>query len=351
VSVQTLTPSAARTAQSAASPREDAVTAFLGALLVGGVLTDAWAHTNRLSTLESFFTPWHAMLYTGFAATAAWTVWLAYRRRTGPRWWREAWPAGYAVGAVGAAMFAVGGLGDMAWHTVFGIEVGLKTALSPSHLLLDAGAVMLLTSPLRSWWAAGSDGGLRALAGMVSMGLGVTMATVLLLNVSPFSPLVGDAPTQVYEPGLTNEGHLTAVRAFGAYVIMTLVLIVPFLLAHRRRATFGVATALVALVAAFAVLTFDAPKIQLTAAAGAIIGAALADLAVVRLDAVRGPDARWRLSLAGATVAALVWSGHLLGVQIAAGVRWPPEIWAGTILVCALTAGLLGGLATRPRTS
>jgi hypothetical protein len=348
VSVQTLTPSVTRTAQNLASPREDAVTAFFGALLVGGVLTDAWAHTNRLATIESFFTPWHAMLYTGFAATAAWTVWLAYRRRTSARWWREAWPAGYAVGAVGAAMFAIGGLGDMAWHTVFGIEVGLKTALSPSHLLLDVGAVVLLTSPLRSWWAAGS-GGLRAVAGMVSMGLGVTMATVLLLNVSPFSPLVGDAPTQPYEPGLTNEGHLTAVRAFASYVIMTLVLVVPFLLAHRRRATFGVATALVGFVSAFAVLTFDLPTTQLTAAVAALVAAALADLAVVRLDAVRGPDAPWRLPIAGATVAGLVWSGHLLGVHIAAGVRWPPEIWAGTVVICALVAGLLGGLATRPR--
>ena len=86
MSVQTVSLGAIRTAVSVTSPREDAVTAFLGALLVGGVLTDAWAHTNRLSTLENFFTPWHAMLYTGFAATAAWTVWLAYRRRTTPRW-------------------------------------------------------------------------------------------------------------------------------------------------------------------------------------------------------------------------------------------------------------------------
>jgi hypothetical protein len=340
VSVQTVSLGAIRTAVSVTSPREDAVTAFLGALLVGGVLTDAWAHTNRLSTLENFFTPWHAMLYTGFAATAAWTVWLAYRRRTTPRWWRDAWPAGYAVGAVGAAMFAAGGVGDMAWHTIFGIEVGLKTALSPTHLLLDMGAVLLLTSPLRSWWAANS-GGPRAAAGLVSMGLGVTMATVLLLNVSPF---VDTAPTQTYEPGLTNASHLAAVRGFSGYLIFTVVLVAPFLLAHRRRATFGAATAVVGLVAAFAVLTFDAPRVQLIAAVTALVGAALADLAVVRLDAVRGPDAALRLPIAGALVAALVWSGHLLGLHLATGVHWPPELWAGTVVLTALLGALLGGL-------
>ena len=343
MSAQTLTP--ARTALNVTSPREDAVTAFLGALLVGGVLTDAWAHTNRLATIESFFTPWHAMLYTGFTATAGWTVWLAYRRRATARWWRDAWPAGYAVGALGAAMFAVGGVGDMLWHTIFGIEVGLDAALSPSHLMIDLGAVLLLTSPMRSWWST-AEGGLRAGAGVVSMALGATMAAVLLLNVSPF---VRPAPTEPYVPGLSNAEHLTAVRGLGSYLITTVLLVVPFLLAHRRRATFGAATVLVAFVSAFVIITFDLPRVETTAAVAAVVGAALADLAVVRLDAVRGIDAPLRLPIAGAVVAALVWSGHLLGLHLAAGVAWPPELWAGTIVLASLLAALLGGLASRPR--
>src|SRR5262245_45528935 len=84
------------------NPVEDAVTATLGVLLVGGSLTDAWAHTNIINELESFFTPWHALLYGGFTATAAWTFWLAYRRKAeARRWWRDAWPVGYGAGAVG----------------------------------------------------------------------------------------------------------------------------------------------------------------------------------------------------------------------------------------------------------
>src|SRR5262245_28799356 len=34
------------------------------AWLVAGAYLDAWAHTNR-SNLETFFTPWHAVLYSG----------------------------------------------------------------------------------------------------------------------------------------------------------------------------------------------------------------------------------------------------------------------------------------------
>jgi hypothetical protein len=35
---------------------------------------DAWAH-NNLAQLETFFTPWHAVLYSGFVALAGW-MWL-----------------------------------------------------------------------------------------------------------------------------------------------------------------------------------------------------------------------------------------------------------------------------------
>jgi len=347
VAVQTIQTETGPTTRVVATRREDAITAFLGALLVGGVLTDAWAHTNRLSTLESFFTPWHGLLYAGFASTAAWTFYLAYRRRaTAPRWWRDAWPAGYAWGAVGAIGFGIGGVADMIWHTVFGIEVGLKAGLSPSHLLIDLSSVALLTSPVRSWWAA-NENGARAVSGIVSTGLGATMATVLLLNVSPF---VDTAPTRAYLPGFDTPVHLAAVRGMAEYLVFTIVLIAPFLLAHRRRATLGVATGVVAFVAAFAVVTFDLPRPQLAAAIGAVVGAFLADLAVVRLDAVRGPDAPGRLPIAGAVATVLIWSVQLLGLHLAAGVLWPPELWAGTIALSAGLAALLGGLAARPRT-
>ena len=31
---------------------------------IGGLFLDGWAHTN-LPRLETFFTPWHAVLYSG----------------------------------------------------------------------------------------------------------------------------------------------------------------------------------------------------------------------------------------------------------------------------------------------
>jgi hypothetical protein len=55
------------------SSRVDAVTMLLGTWLLVGLVVDGWAH-NNLQALESFFTPWHALFYSGVAATAVWVL-------------------------------------------------------------------------------------------------------------------------------------------------------------------------------------------------------------------------------------------------------------------------------------
>ena len=37
--------------------------------LIVGIFVDGWAHNNDKP--ETFFTPWHALFYSGFLATAA----------------------------------------------------------------------------------------------------------------------------------------------------------------------------------------------------------------------------------------------------------------------------------------
>ena len=40
---------------------------------VGGLFVDGWAHTHN-KVDQSFFTPWHAILYSGWAVTALFLV-------------------------------------------------------------------------------------------------------------------------------------------------------------------------------------------------------------------------------------------------------------------------------------
>lgn len=326
------------------SRREDLITVLLGACLIGGALSDGWAHANIVETIEGFFTPWHGLLYAGFTGTAAWTFWLAYQRReVAPRWWRDGWPAGYRIGALGVVVFFAGGLADMVWHETLGVEVGLDAGFSPSHLLLDGGAVLLLTSPLRSWWASG-EGGLRSVTGVASMTLGVMAPTILINHSTAF---LTAAPT---EPIGTAGVQQSAILGVDAYLVTTVALGVPFLLTHRRRATLGAAAAIVAGPALFCMVMFGFPRPQLVAAVMAVVGGFVADLVLSRLDAVRGVDAPLRLPLAGAVFAAAVWGGHLLGLAVTDGIGWTPEVWTGIVVLTALEGALLGGLAARPVT-
>jgi hypothetical protein len=154
----TLAPAVERTA--AASRAVSAVRARGGALrwlmlatsawLVGGIYLDGWAHNH--GKVDSFFTPWHAVLYSGYAASAAVlvaSVRLEARRLRAPR--------GYGLAVLGVVIFGLAGALDMLWHIVFGVEVNVSALLSPTHLLLATGATLIVLGPLRAAWLADED--------------------------------------------------------------------------------------------------------------------------------------------------------------------------------------------------
>lgn len=128
----------------------DWVMSVLGVLLVAGVFQDGWAH-NHGRVDQSFFTPWHAVLYgimalNGFVLGAV----AVYNRFVRKLLLRDALPFAYWPALIGVCIFALGGVFDLWWHTKFGIEEDLQALVSPSHLLLAAGASLILTAPLRS---------------------------------------------------------------------------------------------------------------------------------------------------------------------------------------------------------
>lgn len=131
-----------------ASPRLlDWTVAVLGIWLIGAVHFDAWAH-HRVA-LETCFTPWHGVLYAGFLALAAVLAGTAIRhRRRG-----EAMPAGYDLSLGGVIVFLAGGVADMIWHTLLGIEVDVEALLSPPHLMLALGGALIVAGPIRSAWS------------------------------------------------------------------------------------------------------------------------------------------------------------------------------------------------------
>ena len=131
------------------SLRFDWIMVVVSVWWLGGLFIDGWAHSN-IPQLETFFTPWHAILYSGYLLNAILLVGTLYLNHARGLPWRKAIPTGYELSLVGVPLFAIGGIGDMIWHTLFGFEIGTEQVLSPTHLVLATSGILMMTGPLRA---------------------------------------------------------------------------------------------------------------------------------------------------------------------------------------------------------
>ena len=335
---------------------QDLVTVLLATWLVVGVFVDGWAH-NNLASLETFFTPWHALFYSGFLATALWVLRVVTRHlnaRPAGQPWTAAVPAGYGLGLAGLVVFAVGGAADTVWHTLLGVEVSIPALLSPPHLTLLAGASLVVTSPLRAAWArpGTAPGFRRLLPALLSLTLLTCQAAFFFQYVSPWEYVYvtsGYDNRVLYLESLGVDYDFRVVgQILGIMGILFtgLLLLAPLLYLLRRwRLPFGAATLLVTLVAALssAILEFEFPELV----AAALAGGLLADLLIARLRPGPEPGRRGAFVITAALVPVAIWGSHMLAAGLVRGMGWPAELSFGVVAMASL-CGLVLGLLMAP---
>ncbi|HLE96937.1 MAG TPA: hypothetical protein VI997_06150 [Candidatus Thermoplasmatota archaeon] len=318
----------------------DRLLALASLSLVGGLYLDGWAHAHRPG-LESFFTPWHAVLYSGFGACAAVLAWAAWRAR--------GVPDGRGASYAGAAVFVVGGVGDLLWHVAFGVEVSVEALVSPTHLLLATGMVLIVSSPLaaalhrrapRESWTSIAP---ALLCAALVLGL-LTFFTQLAHPGARPWPHVGNRPPSglvMLAPGWPvlpsiADGLLAedVAKSYGlaAVLLQTLLLLAIVLpLARRVDVPPGGFTLVLGLDGLLVALMRDH------------MGWAVAMLAAgVAADAffrkVRPAGSRARLAVFATLVPVGLWTFWLVALAAAGGVWWSVHMWAGTVAA----SGLLG---------
>lgn len=328
-------------------PSTDLITVLLGAWLMIGLFLDGYAHTNIIEELESFFTPWHAVFYSGFIATALWVLWTVAKRRVESGSLRAAIPPGYGLAVIGTFVFAAGGIGDGIWHTVYGIEAGVDALLSPTHLLLFVGIVLIMTTPIRSAYRRSTGERLGGLD-RSSIILTATLTTAILAFIftylwAPGRPWLAEQP---FNPA-TGDGELFIALGMGAIMVSNLILLGPLtVILGRWRPPLGMATISWTLVNATTAAAFDL-DVPLAVAVG-LAGGLVADIVILATSASPSRQLGTILTLTLSPIAA--WSVYFFGVGMFGDLQWPPEIWGGAIIFTALT-GL--GLSTlgQPRKS
>jgi hypothetical protein len=210
---------------------------WIASLLTGwfifGLFIDGWAH-NHGQVDNSFFTPWHAILYSGVLAISAHLTLTQYRNMQRGYTWARALPRGYGLSLAGVVVFFVGGGFDFVWHSLFGFEANLELLMSPAHLLLATGGFLFTTGPLRAAFLRSrkDDQALSGWADMFpvvfSLLVVFSLATFFTLYVHPFS----NARALTITP--TGNTDLFDVSGIAGVVIYTALLVGTTLLATRR---------------------------------------------------------------------------------------------------------------------
>jgi hypothetical protein len=301
--------------------------------LGAGLYWDGWAHGYQLP--DSFWTVWHAAFYSGFAACAvviAGPVILARSRAASWRdlaAWRAAIPSGYERSVLGVLIFAVGGIIDMIWHTLFGIELSTDALLSPSHMLLAVGAALIASGPFVAATRRGTHGGLLAsLPAVISLSFLLGAFTFFTLFAGPYSGIIGAG---------SRPADAVLVRAIlGVYLFSALIVGVSLIALRRGLLPFGALTVVLGLNAFGMILMRGHASIQaqVTFMIVAVVAGFVGDLLVrrlrpsmerlvqLRLFAIAFPALYWALYLAVAVIGfGSGWTVHeLTGIVVQAGI-------------------------------
>ncbi|MEA2591213.1 MAG: hypothetical protein QOD62_1044 [Actinomycetota bacterium] len=333
-----------------ASKRFDGMVAILGTAFAGGLYLDGWAHVHG-HVDQSFFTPWHAVLYSGFlvlAAVVGVTARAGLRRGLALR---ESVPPGYELSLLGAAIFLVGGVADMAWHIVFGIEANVDALFSPTHLVLAIGGVLLASGPLRSAWRRADSGNEPAVMPWPAVLSVTAVLAVITFLLQIAHPLVNP---QAAGSASDFRGFVFYQQALGVsgVVIQTAVLMGLVLLAARRFVLpFGTLTTILGL-NAFG-LSFLSRQVGgsgggLSLVPAALVAGLLADTlyAALRGNRVRNGQLAFRLFAFG--VPAIFYLVYFLSLLATTGIWWSIHLWLGSVAVAGITGWLLSYVAVPP---
>jgi hypothetical protein len=316
---------------------------------IAGMFLDGWAHNNLASSLETFFTPWHGVLYSGFFAVAGVLMISQARNMARGHVWTRAMPQGYLLALFGAVLFSFGGVGDLIWHTLFGIEANTEALFSPTHLLLATGAMLFVTGPLRAAWVRSPAETGPGWAGLFPAIISLLMALSLLTFFTQYAHFMNNPALLVNRP--SGDTYFAGLYGVSSALIPAAVIMGVMLLALRRwdlpRGTLTLLlTVNTALMWAMKYnRAGDFWVLLLAAFAAGLLGDVL--LAWLKPSAAR----LWALRVFAFSLPyALILFNHLALIATA-GLWWKIHMWMGVPFVAGIAGLLLSFLAYPPAAS
>lgn len=267
---------------------------------------------------SDFLSSWHLVLYGGVAGVAF--VLGGFAVAHGPRAPLALLPS--ASG--GLATLTAGGILDAVWHEVYGIEASFQALVSPPHLVVFAGLVMLMLAPV----SAVADGPSMPLDVLRSVVLALSV-TSLLLVISLFTgyltPLIGGSEFQAgaYVESLVGTSYLDYDTSRGLAMTLwfgTLASLVVVVVRARTAPVMGTWTLGFGLLGAAPLFVSGDVALPLTVAL--TVFGVVSDLGATR----RRPH-----PLATGLAAASMWAAMFAVIGARDDLLWGRELWGGAI--------------------
>jgi hypothetical protein len=321
--------------------RFDWMMVILSTVFVGGLFLDGWAH-NHGRVDQSFFTPWHAFFYGGFLLTAAALIGVIVVNRLRGYDLFVSIPDGYKTTLTGMMIFGAGGVGDMVWHAIFGIEDGIEALFSPTHLMLGVGISMIVTGPLRAAWPRQVRSSWRSLGpAILSVGLLLSTLSFFLMFAHPINTLIGGERHRHF---LNDIGVMAGMMAL---LVMAALMIGPVLLTMRRwTLPLGALSLIWGMhTASMTILDYEHLH-QFWLALGMFAAVVPLDLLTWHYRSALRQPTNLRIF---AFVAPLFLFGAYFGVlELTEGIGWSVHLWTGAVFLTGVTGLLLSYLLMPP---
>lgn len=328
-----------------------------------GLYLDGWAHLH-VPTLETFFSSWHVVLYSGFVALSALTVGRPIRDRAKGVDWSRTVPAGYGLSLLGVAVFCAAGVGDMLWHALFGIETDVEALLSPTHLALALGGALICAGPMRSAWRR-SEFSTQSWVARLPMVLSLTFVLSSLAFFTQYAhpiarpwaalgnrPTVASFPVKAADPAFNSEGLSTVqmnhAMGIASLLLQTGLLMGIVLLAIGRWGWYlplGSLTILFTVNASLMGLMRD----QEVLIPGAALAGLAADFLLRRLKPSRTRPGALRLFAFAVPLTYYLF--QFLSLKVTKGIWWSIHMWTGAIVLAGVAGWLLSYLVVAPGTT
>ncbi len=323
-----------------------------------GVYVDGWAH-NHLDDIDTFWTPWHGLIYVGAVLVLILTVVVFLWNRLPGVPWTKALPVGYGISAIGVLIYGLSGAVDFVNHTFFaGFEARIEALLSPPHIGLLVGATLFRTGPLRAAWHRRGASGWGLFAAVVSATYLLSSFTFFTQYVHPFGLTAAaagyrppDGLSDILVGGTRAPEYVVAVGVASVLLQAALLMGIVLLLVWRWGSALPVGTITLVLTVNAVGMTWMRDRylstgpvwLILVALVAGIVGDAL--LRWLRPSTVRVMAFRWFAFLLPLVLYLLYFVTVLL---FGGGLWWTPLMWLGLIAMAGGTGWLVGLLVEQP---